>query len=71
MAMALVMTMVMPVRANLFHTYHAAVRHLAFHMLELDCGVVNMELPAQPAVDFLENAGALRGGNIRNGHMTG
>jgi len=59
MAVIVVVTVLMPVRADLLHAHDTAVCDLALHVLELDRRVLDMELRAEPAVYFFKNACAL------------
>ena len=50
---------------------HASMRHLAFHMLELDGGVVDVKVMMQSVLHITKNALADRGRNVGNRDMAG
>jgi len=55
----------------LAHRNHAAVGHFAFHVLELDGGVVDAEVVVQAVFHVAQDALADRRWNIRNRDVTG
>ena len=65
----IVAVVVVAVGAYFFYRDHAAVGDFAFHVLELDGGVVDVEASAQRSVDLLEDAGAFRGWNVGDSHV--
>jgi len=51
--------------------YHAAVGHFAYHVLELNGGVVNMKAFVQPLLHHLQNAVASRKRQVGYQDVTG
>ncbi len=48
---------------------NAVLQRLTTDMLELDCRVIDLELPVESIFEADENACALRRGNIGDGHV--
>lgn len=65
------MAMVTSVAGHFCHGDYAAIEHLAACVLKLDGGVADVKVVLQHMVDLDKDAGALRRGNIGNGHMAG
>jgi hypothetical protein len=53
------------------HRHHTAVRHLTFHVLELDRGMVDAEFIVQRVFYVAEDPFTDRRRNVRNCNMTG
>ena len=56
---------------HLFHGDHAAIKHLAILMLELNGGVADVVVILQDMLQPVEDAGAFGGRNVLNGDMAG
>lgn len=61
--------MLVRVRTHDFDRHNAAVRHGALDILKLNGCVMNMEVPEQDSIDLVQNACALRRGNVRDRYM--
>lgn len=57
--------------AHLFHRHHATFQLLAAYVLELYGRVRDLKMFAQNVIELQQNASALRGRDIVDGHVAG